>query len=90
MTCIDVSVAADNVNEHVCVTAKRGTLSFTVISAYIQPAARFDADRLIAKAMCAPKQCVVCGDFNGHHELWGNVKVTVADELPLKLRSNSI
>lgn len=67
-------MAPHDTNEYACITVKSKSRKFTLISAYIQPTATFDTERLERVIQNTPSPHILCGDFNAHHELWGGIR----------------
>lgn len=59
-------------NQYVCLRVKKRRLNITVVGAYLSPSSRFDQKRLRDIIALTPDPCVIIGDFNAHHTLWGS------------------
>ena len=64
-------------SQYVCVRVKKKRLTITVVGAYLSPSSRFDHKSLRDILSSAPDPCVLIGDFNAHHTLWGSLKTDV-------------
>ncbi|KAH9366827.1 hypothetical protein HPB48_021322 [Haemaphysalis longicornis] len=72
LTYIRHQVPAHSSNQFVAVTVQCKTNTFSVIAGYVSPRARFDDNHLDTIIDGCPVPHIIVGDFNAHHEIWGN------------------
>lgn len=76
LTFLVQNVEPDDSNEYVAATVRHNQVTFTIITGYIAPTAKFKVKRLQALLATTPLPHLLTGDFNAHHPAWGSVKKT--------------
>lgn len=76
LTYIHHPVSPHDDNQYISITVKR-RLTITVVGAYLSPSSRFDHTRLQGILSATSHPCIIIGDFNAHHTIWGSSKTNV-------------
>lgn len=73
--CISCERFCDDDVECVAVTVRMGGVDTSVVCVYVRPNVSCDFAFVPHLAAALSTDCVVCGDFNAHHNSWGSAKV---------------
>ena len=70
-TCIPCERFCDDAVECLAVTVRVGGVDTSVACVYVRPSLRCDYAFVPRLAAALTADCIVCGDFNAHHNSWG-------------------